>query len=305
MLEVNFRIKVFYQAARDLSFTKASRELNISQPAVSKHIQELENIIGQALFLRNGSRLVLTDAGRTLMDSVQVIIQEYELADYKLGLLKNQVRGNLIIGASTTIAQYLLPKWIAAFSLEHPMVQLKLFTGNTAQVDRWLYEKKIALGFVEGMAEDPSLKYLKILDDQLIWVARKDNPLFQSSPLCIDTLRKQEFIFREHGSGTNDIVFQRFKEFGIHANELINRVQMSSSESIKQYIQYSNSIGILSKHAVEQEIASGLLRKVDVEGFEIERDLHLVHLHGELSGLPKQFIRFINQEIINYDNFML
>ena len=122
MLEINFRIKVFYHAARDLSFTKASRELNISQPAVSKHIQELEHTIGQALFIRNGSRLVLTEAGSTLLESVQVIIQEYELADYKLGLLNNQVRGNLIIGASTTIAQYILPKIIAEFSSENPSV---------------------------------------------------------------------------------------------------------------------------------------------------------------------------------------
>lgn len=305
MLEVNFRIKVFYHAARDLSFTKASRELNISQPAVSKHVQELESTIGQALFLRNGSRLLLTEAGKTLLDSVKVIIQEYELADYKLGLLNNQVQGNLIIGASTTIAQYLLPKWIASFSEENPFVNLKLFTGNTAQVDRWLYEKKIGLGFVEGMPEDPSLKYVKILDDELIWVARKAHPLFQSSSLCIEKLKKQEFIFREHGSGTNDIVFQRFKEFGIHAKDLINRVQMSSSESIKQYISYSNSIGILSKYAVEQEIESGILRQVEVEGFPIERNLYLVHLHGEVSGLPKQFLRFLNQALTLSDNFML
>ncbi|MGM1430643.1 LysR substrate-binding domain-containing protein [Sphingobacterium lactis] len=297
MLEVNFRVKVFYQAARDLSFTKASRELNISQPAVSKHIQELEATIGQALFLRNGSRLILTEAGRTLMDAVKVIIQEYELVDYKLGLLNNQIRGNLIIGASTTIAQYILPKLIAQFSERNPLVNIKLFTGNTAQVDRWLFERKIGLGFVEGMAEEQSLKYSKVWDDQLIWVARKEHPLFKKSRICLDELREQEFIFREPGSGTNDIVFHRLKEFGIHAQDLVNRVQMSSSESIKHYIRYSNSIGILSQYAVKQEIEDGILQQMEVEGFQIHRELNLVHLHGELSGLPQQFIRFLNQSI--------
>lgn len=297
MLEINFRIKVFYHAARDLSFTKASRELNISQPAVSKHIQELEHTIGQALFIRNGSRLVLTEAGSTLLESVQVIIQEYELADYKLGLLNNQVRGNLIIGASTTIAQYILPKIIAEFSSENPSVNIKLFTGNTAQVVRWLYERKIGLGFVEGIAEDQSLKYSKILDDQLIWVARHSHPLFDQEPISLEYAKQQEFIFREPGSGTNDIVFQKFKENGLHANDLINRVQMSSSESIKQYIRYSNSIGILSRYAVKNELENGILRQIEIEGKEINRELYLIHLHGELSGLPKQFIRFLNQAL--------
>ena len=297
MLEVNFRIKVFYHAARDLSFTKASRELNISQPAVSKHIQELENTIGQALFLRNGSRILLTEAGATLMESVKVIIHEYELADYKLGLLNNQIRGNLVIGASTTLAQYILPKLIAKFSEQNPLINIKLFTGNTAQVDRWLYERKIGLGFVEGIAEDQSLKYNKILDDQLIWVARTTHPLFKQSPICLNELKKQEFIFREPGSGTNDIVFQKFSENDINARDLVNRVQMSSSESIKQYIRYSNAIGILSKYAVQNELENGILKQIEVEGFEINRELYLVHLHGELSGLPKQFIRFINQSL--------
>jgi len=295
MLEVNFRIKVFYHAARDLSFTRASRELNISQPAVSKHIQELESTIGQALFLRNGSKIILTEAGTTLLESVRVIIQEYELADYKLGLLNNQIQGNLIIGASTTIAQYILPKIIAEFSNQNPLVSIKLFTGNTAQVDRWLYERKIGLGFVEGIAEDQSLKYSKILDDQLIWVARKAHPLFNQHAICLEDLKKQEFIFREPGSGTNDILFQKFKENDINSKELINRVQMSSSESIKQYIRYSNSIGILSRYAVQNELEDGVLKQIEVEGFEINRQLYLVHLHGELSGLPKQFIRFLNQ----------
>ncbi|WP_197091461.1 LysR family transcriptional regulator [Sphingobacterium endophyticum] len=299
MLEVNFRIKVFYHVARDLSFTKASRELNVSQPAVSKHIQELESTIGQALFLRNGSRILLTEAGKTLMESVRVIIQEYELADYKLGLLNNQIQGNLIIGASTTIAQYILPKVIAQFSEQNPLVKIKLFTGNTAQVDRWLFERKIGLGFVEGIAEDQSLKYNKILDDQLIWVASQSHPLFNQTPICLEELVKQEFIFREPGSGTNDILFQKFKENGINAKDLINRVQMSSSESIKQYIRFSNSIGILSRYAVQNDLENGTLKQIEVDGFEIDRELYLVHLHGELSGLPKQFIRFLNQALIS------
>ncbi len=302
MLEVNFRIKVFFHAAQSLSFTKTSRELFISQPAVSKHIQELESIIGHALFLRNGNRLQLTEAGRTLMDAAAIISKEYEKLDYKLGLLNNQLRGNLVIGASTTIAQYLLPKIIAKFTEQNPLVNIKLFNGNTAHVTKWLFEQKIALGFVEGLAEDQSLKYSKILDDQLIFIARSSHPIFKKEEICLDDLRHQEFIFREHGSGTNDIVFQHFKAIGIEAKSLNNNVEMSSSESIKQYIQYKDSIGILSKHAVIKELENKSIREVEIPDIHMERHLYLVHLHGEISGLPKQFLRFLQGELGAFDN---
>ncbi|QBQ41241.1 LysR family transcriptional regulator [Sphingobacterium psychroaquaticum] len=305
MLEINFRIKVFYVVAKELSFTRAARELFISQPAVSKHIQELETSIGQALFLRKGKGLVLTEAGHTLLDSAKVIMKEYALADYRLGLLRDQVVGQLIVGASTTLAQYIMPKLIAGFVKEYPDVRIKLFNGNTADVDRWLNDKRIGIGFVEGLPEDSSLKYSKLWGDSLVPVARPDHPIFKDATIKLDDLRRQEFIFREQGSGTNDIVFQRFKQFGIEIKELLNRVQMSSSESIKRYVELSDCIGIMSIHAVKDELERKDLRLVEVEGFSIHRHLYMVHLHGEVSGLPKLFMRYVEKNKSACDNYML
>jgi len=295
MLEINYRIKVFYQAAKDLSFTKASKELYISQPAVSKHIQELEQTIGQALFLRSGNRLELTEAGHTLMESADVIMKEYELLDYKLGMLKQEVVGHLTLGASTTISQYILPKWIASFIDRYPDIDLKLFSGNTSQVEEWLMDRKIGLGFVEGLAENKSLKYTPILEDKIVMFARPGNPIFERETISVDTLKKHRFIFREHGSGTNNIVFRHLKTFGVAARELINKVQMSSSESIKQYVSLSDTIGIMSVHAVREEIANGTLREVEMDGFQIRRSFYMVHLHGEVSGLPERFVKYLKK----------
>jgi len=297
MLEINYRIKVFYQAGRDLSFTKAAKELCISQPAVSKHIQELEHTIGQAVFLRNGNRLELTEAGLTLMESAELIMKEYELLDYKLGMLKKEVQGHLTLGASTTIAQYIIPKWIASFIDRYPEVNLQLFSGNTSQVEEWLMDKKISLGFVEGLAENKSLKYTPILEDRIVMVARAENPIFGAATISVDSLKKQRFIFREHGSGTNNIVFRHLKEFGVPAQELINNVQMSSSESIKQYVALSDTIGIMSVHAVRRELEAGTLREVEVDGFHIQRQLYMVHLHGEVSGLAAMFVKYLKREL--------
>ncbi len=305
MLEINFRIKVFYVVAKELSFTKASRELFVSQPAVSKHIHELESSIGQALFLRKGKGLVLTEAGDTLLEGVRSIMKEYEQVDYKLGLLRNQFSGQLIVGASTTLAQYIMPKLIAGFVKEHQDVSIKLFNGNTAEVDRWLNEKKIGIGFVEGLAEESSLKYSKLWDDSIVLFARPENPIFKNKSVAIADLKAQEFIFREQGSGTNDIVFQRFKEFGIESKDLLNRVQMASSESIKRYVELTDSIGVMSIHAVKDELDHGQLRLIEVDQFSINRSLYMVHLHGELSGLPELFMRFVVKHKSLCDNFKL
>lgn len=302
MLEVNFRIKVFYHAAKSLSFTKTSRELFISQPAVSKHIQELENLVGHALFLRNGNRLQLTKAGHTLMEASASIIKEYELLDFKLGLLNDQLKGNLVIGASTTLSQYILPQIIAQFTELNPQVNVKLYNGNTSHVTKWLCEQKIALGFVEGLAEDKSLKYTKILDDQLIFIARNKHPIFKKNELTIADFSKEELVFRESGSGTNDIVFQHFKSLGIDGKNLANRAEMSSSESIKQYIQFKNAIGILSKYAVKEEIESGKFTEIVIDQLAINRQLYLVHLHGEVSDLSKQFLRYLKNELARFHN---
>lgn len=110
MITCDFRLKVFYTAAKELNFTKAARELCISQPAVSKNIQELELQIGQGLFVRNGNRLLLTAAGEVLLNSAEQILSAYEKVAYELELMKGITAGTLNIGASTTISQYIIPQ---------------------------------------------------------------------------------------------------------------------------------------------------------------------------------------------------
>ena len=123
----DFRLRVFSCVAKNLSFTKASQELFISQPAITKHIQELETMYQTRLFERMGNKISLTDAGRLLLEHCEKILEEYGRLEYEMNLLRNEHIGKLRLGASTTIAQYVLPPLLARFIEKFPQVSLSLY----------------------------------------------------------------------------------------------------------------------------------------------------------------------------------
>lgn len=141
----DFRLRVFSSVAKNLSFTKASQELFISQPAITKHIQELETMYQTRLFERMGNKILLTDAGRLLLEHCEKILEDYGRLEYEMNLLRNEHTGELRLGASTTIAQYVLPPLLARFIEKFPQVSLSLFSGNSSEVEKELKEVPLVL----------------------------------------------------------------------------------------------------------------------------------------------------------------
>ena len=131
----DFRLKVFLSVAKNLSFTKASQELFVSQPAITKHIQELETCYQARLFDRQGNKISLTEAGKLLQEHSEKILEDYKRLEYEMHLLHNEYIGDLKLGASTTIAQYVLPPLLANFIAKFPQVNLSLLNGNSREIE--------------------------------------------------------------------------------------------------------------------------------------------------------------------------
>lgn len=165
---IDIRLKVFRSVATLLSFTKAARELYISQPAISKHIQELEREYGVRLFDRIGNRIQLTRAGQLLLDHACKIIDCYQQLDFDMKKLTQKSEGELRLGASTTISQYVLPEMIANFRKRYPDVRLTLLSGNSHEIEDALASGRIDLGIVEGIRRQPEYKYTPFMDDELV-----------------------------------------------------------------------------------------------------------------------------------------
>ncbi|UZJ66131.1 LysR substrate-binding domain-containing protein [Sphingobacterium sp. KU25419] len=292
-MDFDFRLKVFYVAAHTLNFTKAASELFISQPAVSKNIQEIESSIGTALFERLGNRLALTPAGKILYHHAQLILEQYNQATYQINEIIGKENGNLLLGISTTISQYVIPKMLVAFNQHFPQNEIKVIQANSKRVEQLLIKNEIHLGITEGLPDNRSLKFIPYVKDEIVLVTRCNNTICNEDKYALNDIYKLSLVFREAGSGTRDIIDRKLKEAGITIQHLHTEITLSSSESIKRYLKYSHAAAFLSIHAIQEELKSGELKIIELDNFSIERYFYITHLVGGLTGLPLKFMNFI------------
>jgi DNA-binding transcriptional LysR family regulator len=290
---MDFRLKVFFTVANRLSFTKAATELFITQPAVSKHIQELEEQYKIKLFDRNGSKISLTKAGELLLNHTKNIFEIYREIDFDLSALINQQQGTLRLGASTTISHYIIPPLLARFHQKLKDIKVSLLNGNTEQIEKALLNKEIEIGIVEGQSKNQSIKYSEFLKDELVLVCNNSNPLINKEQITLEELKSLRFITREQGSGTLEVIEHALKPFGINLSQLIIEMQLGSTESIKSYLMNSDCVAFISIHAIEKELKNNELVIIDIDNFVIERFFYIISLKGKVDALSELFIKNI------------
>ncbi|HTM92010.1 MAG TPA: LysR substrate-binding domain-containing protein [Flavisolibacter sp.] len=288
----DFRLKVFYTVAHKLSFTKAASELFITQPAVTKHIRELEQQLGMALFKRNGNSISITAGGEILLKYAEKIFDTYKLLENELAQLNKITGGTIRIGASTTLAQTLVPKMLGQFKKTYPVFQLSFIRGNTDFISKQLIEEKIDLAIVEGASHYPQISYENFMKDEIVLVAKTNSKLAKLMEITPEQLLNIPLVLRESGSGTLDIIFKAMAETGISTKELSIDIQMESNISIKQYLQYSDSAAFLSIQSIVNELKRNELSIIDIKDLEIFRTFQFIQLHGKNSKLADLFKRF-------------
>ena len=289
----DFRLKVFITAARTLSFTRTAEQLCISQPAVSKHVGELESRYEVQLFTRRGSRLELTEAGRTLLASAERVADDYRRLEYEMSLCTGQTEGELRLGASTTIAQYLLPPILARFTARFPKVRVSLLSGNSEQVEQALDDHAIDLGLVESVSRRQGLHYTPFRADELVLVARPGGKYARTESVTPEALCRIPLVLRENGSGTLEVITAALADRGIRLSQLNVVLRLGSTEGIKGFVRHSDAMAIVSAFSVVDELRSGALRIVDLEGLTLLRDFVFVHNEAHPARLVRQFLDFV------------
>ncbi|OMQ09022.1 LysR family transcriptional regulator [[Flexibacter] sp. ATCC 35103] len=290
---MDFRLKVFYTVALRLNFTKAATELYISQPAVSKHIQELEETYKTKLFERNGSKIALTPAGEILLKHTKNIFEIYREIDFDMSSFINERQGLLRLGASTTISQYIISPVLARFHQKQKDIKVNLLNGNTEQIENALINKEIEIGIVEGQSKNQSIKYIPFLKDELVLVCNTKNPLLKQKDISLEDLKTMKFITRERGSGTLEVIEFALKQINVKITDLQIEMQLGSTESIKSYLLNSDCFAFMSIHAVDKELKNNELIVLDVEGLSVERYFYIITLLGKTDSLSELFIQNI------------
>ncbi|WP_257659085.1 LysR family transcriptional regulator [Parapedobacter lycopersici] len=293
----DFRLRVFYTVAKRLNFTKAAEALYITQPAVTKHIKEIENYFKVKLFDRNGTKIKLTPAGETLLHYAEQLFAIYQNLEFDLDAFTQRKSGTLRIGASTTAAQYLLPPILAAFHHKFETVKVQLVTGNTELIETALQQKTIDLGIIEGKSRNTVFKYTPFVKDELVLVAKTGHPLAKKSVAKPEDLLKCSFLLREPGSGTLEVIAHALKQSGIKIGDLNVEMQLDSPESIKLYLLNSEALAFLSVYAIFKELKNNECTIIDVKGLTIERQFNFIQAQGDTETLPDFFIKFA----INYN----
>ena len=290
---ISTRHEVFYQVATEKSFSKAAIILFISQPAISKHIKALEQEYKTKLFERKGLQIELTDAGKLLYEKLLEVknIQEQTIHDLSILTKALQAEGLLKLGASTTVALYILPKVLSLFHKRHPNIDITLLNRNTETVLEALINKEINLGIVEGHSKLSNVDYTPFITDRVIAVCSRNSPIAQKKKYKITDIVNLPIALRERGSGTLAALKIMLEEQGIKENNLLVKVKLGGTEALKNFIIESDCLGFLPQRSVIKEIKYGDLVEVYFEGLKIERSFYFIQRQGETSNLNKEFIK--------------
>jgi len=219
----------------------------------------------------------------------------YRQLEFDMNALKGESRGSLRVGASTTVAQYVIPPVLARFHEQSADVAISLLSGNTEQIEQQLLNDEIDLGLVEGRTHHSDIRYTPFVKDELVLICRADHPLANRDEITLDELRAVPIVLRERGSGSLEVIEHALRGVGIRLSDLTVEMHLGSTESIKSYLSNSRCMAFISVFAVQQELQAGTLKVLDVQGLTIERDLYSIQLQGVSEGLADTFMRFARQ----------
>jgi len=303
----NFRLKVFRAVAEHRNFRKAAERLFLTQPAVTLQIKALESDLGVRVFDRTGGRITLTHQGSLLLEFANQLASLAAEAEQKLGCSEGSVTGELALGASTTIAQYVLPRLLGAFQNEYPKIQFSLQSGNTGEVVRWLLEGKVALGLIEGPARERGVRTEPFMEDELVLITP---PSFDSDRLAPAQFLATSLLLREQGSGSRRVVELALENADFKLKAFKKVMELDSTEAIKSAVEAGLGVGFVSRWAIAKELELGTLKVAQVAGVRAARHFTLIGRTGPepqgpagalrtfalgrarlLSGLPRKPLR--------------
>ncbi|MEM8844318.1 MAG: selenium metabolism-associated LysR family transcriptional regulator [Pseudomonadota bacterium] len=259
------RLQVFYTVARLLSFTKAAETLHMTQPAVTFQVRQLEDHFDTRLFDRTHNRVALTEAGRKAYEYAEEIFSLYAEMENTVKELTGDVSGALTMGASTTIAEYMLPALLRGFTMEFPDINLKLNVSNTEGIVSMIENSMIDLGVVEGPVANKNLLVEVCRVDQLVVVVPPDNELSARESISMEEVMEHPFICREEGSGTREVIMDHMVKLGLDRNNLNVSLELGSPESIKGAVEAGMGISIVSIATLEKELQLGTLTAIKLD----------------------------------------
>lgn len=289
------RLQVFYTVAKQLSFTKAAELLFMTQPAVTFQVKQLEEHFNTRLFERSHGKISLTPAGELALDYAERILNLTAEMEARIAELTGQVSGPLLIGASTTIAEYMLPRLLGEFKQKHPETQARLTVANSETIERKVADHTLDIGLIEAPSHHPNLITQVCCEDELVMICAPNSDLAKQSSVTPEQVASHPYISREAGSGTRECIDEYFRSNGVNLDELNLVMELGSREAIKGAVAAGLGVAIVSSTTVAKEVRLGELVAIPLNP-PLRRQLSLVYPQEKFrSKLLQSFLEFLER----------
>lgn len=284
---------VFHEVSKHRSFSKAAEELFISQPAVTKHIKELERRVGMGLIQRRKGGFLLTEAGKILFKYTHKISSHLMDIESLLEDLKKDHQGILKIGTTESYSKGLMPKLLSGFQTSFPFMKIALDVGNSEEIEKSLFAYKNDLVLIAVTKKSTRFESIPFLREGLVLIVSPNHLLANKKSVSLRELGRYPLIIRAKGSTTRRIILQAFKDVGIHPSLLI---EAGSSEFIKQWVSEGRGVSIIVKRTVEDEENRGIIKTIPLLE-KLYLKVAFLYLKEEKSNPAiKTFVNFIENQ---------
>ncbi|MCL4394827.1 MAG: LysR family transcriptional regulator [Chloroflexi bacterium] len=274
MVEVH-ELQIFAAAAEEENFSAAARKLHMSQPAISFQIQSLEQRLKVQLFQRIGRRIVLTEAGRDLLPMAREMVNLSSRIEESMCAAQGVIKGHVIIGCSTSPGKYILPQLIGEFRKLYPDVRFTVEVMDRHMVEEKLVQKQIHIGVLSLCSRNKDLECWTLLTDTLVLIAGSTHPWAKRDSVSSDELARAEWILREGGAATRQLVLATLEEHGMPADDLHVAMELGSVEAVESAVEAGHGVSIVSRIAVQHGLALGRIKAISVDGMVIQREIFL------------------------------
>ena len=300
MIDIS-KLKTFVTVADLGSFSKASEILYITQPAVTQQIKALEKTIGAKLFQRHGGKMCLTEEGKRIYEIAKILLGSYEGLMEEIAKIKKDLKDTLFLGVSATLSEYIIPSLIAEFHKEFPSATVKIFTGNSHDVEEGLLSGVLNLGIIE---REPSNKFVSVpwLEDEIVFFTYPGSQLARKGEIDPAELYEVDLVMREINSGTRKIVKEALEKLGVVFERLNIKIEANNSRTIMNIVKGGYGASFLSKGLILREIEGGGVIPVNIKGFRVRRRFNIIYpKNSNITFLSSNFVKFVltkTQEIV-------
>ena len=291
------QMEAFISLVKEGSFSRAAKKMLLTQPALTKNIKNLEDVLGVVVVNRNNAGIVLTPGGKILYNYAERIIKLRDEAKTKIAKLSENTGGNIYVSASTIPATYILPRALSEFKKKYPDIRIYMKTSDSEDAINMVLDKEVEIGCIGKIPTNKKLIAEPLWDDRLILAVPKGHHFCKNKPIKLSELVNEPFAIREKGSATRELFEACLKDTKSMSLSGLNICgELGSSEAIKEAILAGLGVSVISIHAIRRELAAGLLFEIPIAGLKMERNFYLIYpRHSDFRLSHKIFTAFLKE----------